>query len=111
MPHFYAINWIHREEYIRGGFVMLANDDADGRRTSIWSLAFSGVLLLLAIWAYEIHLVHAWSAAGLLIAAAAFAWTAWKFRQTSDRKHARRLFLGSLLYLPVVLVIALAGKA
>lgn len=111
MPHFYAINWIHREEYIRGGFVMLANDDADGRRTSLWSLAFSGVLLLLAVWAYQIHLVHAWSAVGLLITAAAFAWTAWKFRQTSDRKHARRLFLGSLLYLPVVLVIVLAGKA
>lgn len=111
MPHFYAINWLHREEYIRGGFVMLANNDEDGRRTSRWSLAFAGLLLVLAIWACQIHLVQVWSAVGLLLAGGAFVWLAWKFCQTSDRGRARRLFLGSLLYLPVVLAIALAGKA
>ena len=31
MPHFLAIAWMYREDYARGGFVMLPNFDLDGR--------------------------------------------------------------------------------
>jgi protoheme IX farnesyltransferase len=34
LPHFLAINWMYRDEYRKGGFVMLANDDEHGARTS-----------------------------------------------------------------------------
>ncbi len=33
MPHFLAIAWMYREDYARGGFVMLPNLDDDGAST------------------------------------------------------------------------------
>lgn len=110
MPHFYAINWMHREEYLRAGFVMLSNEDENGRRTSCEALFHALVLSLLAVWGALIPLVTWWSAAGLLLAAGCFAWQAWRFHRAPDRRKAMRLFLGSLLYLPVALALALAGK-
>ncbi len=41
MPHFLAINWMYRDEYRKGGFVMWANDDDSGRKTSFLCVLFS----------------------------------------------------------------------
>lgn len=34
LPHFLAINWMYGDEYRKGGFIMLANEDEHGVRTS-----------------------------------------------------------------------------
>lgn len=47
MPHFFAIAWVYREDYQKGGFVMLPAIDAAGRLTAIQIAIFS-VLLFLA---------------------------------------------------------------
>src|SRR5512140_2623268 len=31
LPHFMAISWMYREDYARGGFMMLSVKDSDGR--------------------------------------------------------------------------------
>lgn len=110
IPHFYAINWIHREEYQRAGFVMLANRDESGWRTGWMSFVFAVLLMALGIWAPLIALVHGWSSVALVIAGGYLTYLAWKFLQKRDRGSARHLFLGSLLYLPVALMVALAGR-
>jgi len=33
-PHFFALNWMYREDYKRGGFEMVAVNDERGDRTS-----------------------------------------------------------------------------
>jgi len=38
LPHFLAIDWMYRDRYLRGGCVMLANDDEEGRKTSLHAL-------------------------------------------------------------------------
>lgn len=111
MPHFYAINWLHREEYLRAGFVMLANEDESGERTARSALGHAFMLIALAVWAPWIPVTHWWSAAGLMLAGGAFLWLAWCFLRCRSRMGAKRLFFGSLLYLPVVLLLVLAGKA
>ena len=45
MPHFLAINWMYRDEYRRGGFIMWSNDDDSGSKTSALALAFAVLLL------------------------------------------------------------------
>ncbi|HYF36970.1 MAG TPA: protoheme IX farnesyltransferase, partial [Prosthecobacter sp.] len=60
LPHFLAINWMYRDEYRRGGFVMLANEDEAGARTSKHALGYSIATLLLMIYPVLEGLVHAW---------------------------------------------------
>jgi len=37
-PHFFALSWLHREDYARGGFKMIATNDPTGERSAqlIW---------------------------------------------------------------------------
>jgi len=104
LPHFLAINWMYREEYIRGGFVMWSNDDPLGEKTSRLAIIYSVLLALLAF--------HPWiagfaSPAFTVIALLHGGWLVWlsmQFRRQRDRSSARKLFLNTLLYLPVVLI-------
>ena len=50
LPHFAAINWMYREEYCKGGFVMWSNHDESGRKTARLALLFSICLLGVASW-------------------------------------------------------------
>ena len=44
-PHFYAIAWMFKDDYERGGFKMLPNIDPDGRRTFFLSLSAAALLI------------------------------------------------------------------
>lgn len=104
LPHFLAINWMYREEYIRGGFVMWSNDDPSGEKTSKLAVIYSALLALLA---FHPLLAGFASPAFTVVALAHGGWLLWlalKFRQQRDRASARKLFLNTLLYLPVVLI-------
>lgn len=103
MPHFYAIAWLYREDYERGGFPMLPVIDPEGRRTFRQILSWCVALLVLtvAIWWFEI--------AGMmflvvgLLAGLAFTWPAVRLILRPEPGRARTLFLASLVYLPVLL--------
>lgn len=104
LPHFLAINWMYREEYLRGGFVMWSNDDPSGEKTSRLAIIYSALLVLLAFHPWLGGFASPWFT---LIALAHGGWLlrlAVKFRQLRDRASARTLFLNTLLYLPVVLL-------
>jgi protoheme IX farnesyltransferase len=95
---------MYREEYIRGGFVMWSNDDPSGEKTSRLAIVYTVPLVLLSF--------HPWvagfaSPVFTFIALAHGSWLLWlavQFRKQRDRASARKLFLNTLLYLPVVLV-------
>lgn len=104
LPHFLAINWMYREEYRKGGFVMWANEDEGGGKTSTLSLLFSVASLALVF--------HPWLtgcvSAGFVVVAgvinAMLILLAWRFFKQRDRVAARKLFLFTLLYLPLMLI-------
>ncbi|MFT5470983.1 MAG: protoheme IX farnesyltransferase [Verrucomicrobiales bacterium] len=103
LPHFFAINWVHRGEYKRAGFVMLANSDDTGRKTSSWALIFALALVGLAIAAPWLEMCSWWSLIPGLAAALALVWLSLKFVQERSVKSARIVFFGTLIYLPVAL--------
>ena len=39
-PHFFALSWLHREDYARGGFQMVAVNDPLGTRSVIVMCAY-----------------------------------------------------------------------
>jgi protoheme IX farnesyltransferase len=108
IPHFLALAWMYREDYERGGFRMLPSVDSDGRITGRLAFVYAASLL---------PITAALSAAGVtgsefLVASQgvglAFLATGWFFLRDRSRPAARRLFLASILYLPIVLGLSVA---
>jgi protoheme IX farnesyltransferase len=103
LPHFFAIGWMYREDYVRAGFVMLSGKDQEGERTGRQS-AFFSVLLLVAsvtpIWCGIVSLVYLPIALslGTLFLALAF-----RFQRQRNLPTARHLFFASITYLPLLL--------
>ena len=104
MPHFMAIAWMYRRDYLAVGFPMLAVRDASGAKVAAWSLACATLLVgvtLLPVW-----LGYCGAAYGLAatVLGAWFLWKALVFLRPAGREQAaRRLFFASVLYLPLLL--------
>ena len=103
IPHFLALAWLYREDYARGGFRMLPAVDSEGRVTGRLAFVYAAALL---------PITAALSASGITggtfllasqVVGVAFVWMSWVFLRARSRQAARRLFLASILYLPVVL--------
>ena len=109
LPHFLAINWMYRDDYRRAGFVMWSNDDDSGARTSALALGFTLAMIPLAVWPAWDGFARGWVVAGLLGLTLWLLWLAWTFRRDRQRSSARRLFFATLAYLPVALILVLAG--
>ena len=102
MPHFLAIAWMYREDYKRAGFPLLPIIEPDGASTGRQAVMYAAALLPVSLapvaagMAGNAYLaVAAVMGIGFLALAARFAW----LRTATD---ARRLFFGSILYLPLL---------
>ncbi len=111
MPHFFALCWTYRKDYAAAGMKMISVTDPSGRRVSrrtfIWTVllvASSGLPTLLGYcsWYY-----FAFAAAlGLWILKSAITFLNPDRRET----EARRLFLISIAYLPLLLTLLVADR-
>jgi protoheme IX farnesyltransferase len=103
IPHFLALAWLYREDYARGGFLMLPAIDREGRLTGRLAFLYAASLLPItaALSAFGVTggaFLFSSQAVGL-----AFVGLGWLFLRARTQHAARRLFLASILYLPVLL--------
>jgi protoheme IX farnesyltransferase len=108
-PHFMAIAWIYRREYAAAGLKMLPVVDGTGRRAGLQavlaSLALLPVSLVPAAW-YPLG----WMYAGIALALGlGQVFLAMEFARRRDEFSARRLLRASLIYLPGVMGLLMAG--
>ena len=109
LPHFVAINWMYREQYEQAGFVMWSNGDESGARTAKLALGFSICMVLLMLVPPIAGFCALWAAGLGVLASARMVMLAGKFWQDRTRDSARRLFLYTLLYLPISLALLIIG--
>ncbi len=111
LPHFFAIAWMYREDYARGGFPMLSVVDPSGESTARQSVL--GVLALLI--ASLVPTFAGMTGIGYFFAALAiglaFLAFAVRFATRMSERNARALFLASIVYLPVLLALLAASGA
>jgi heme o synthase len=111
LPHFFAIAWMYRDDYARAGFQMISSDDATGARSASQSVFFCMILFVVAglpafiRMATVFYLLAAWVLGGLFIV------MAMRFLKTRTRNDARRLFITSVIYLPLLLGALVLCKA
>jgi len=109
LPHFAAINWMYRDQYQAGGFVMWSNGDDDGARTSRLAVVFSLAVVLLPLLPVLTGVTHGWFLLPGTVLGAIMLRLSMQFRRSRDRGDARKLFFFTLLYLPLVLFAAIAA--
>ncbi|PZR78341.1 MAG: protoheme IX farnesyltransferase [Chthoniobacterales bacterium] len=103
MPHFFAIAWICRHDYECAGFRMLSRDDESGVRSASQAVLFCiGLLLIGGIPAF-IGMAHPLYLVAELTLGGAFTALALRFHAAGNLRNARLLFLGSIIYLPLLL--------
>ncbi len=103
LPHFLAIGWLYREDYARGGFPMLAVTDQDGASTGRQAVLYATALLPVTLAAGLLAAAGAGYLWGALVLGLAFLACAAAFAWKRTVGAARRLFLASVLYLPLLL--------
>ena len=110
LPHFLAIAWMYREDYAKGGFVMLPLVDRDGTRTGRSAVSHTLGLLPVSLSPFVLHVSGALYLFGALALGLVFLWCAMRFAREMDRLSARRLFFASILYLPLLLGLMVFDK-
>ena len=102
LPHFFAIAWIYRDDYRRSGFKMLSLEDPTGKRTSVQMVFYGGLLFISSTAIFIIgqgSIVYLLSAVILGLGLLAIIYL---FFLESSVENARKVFLASIIYLPVL---------
>lgn len=111
LPHFFAIAWMCRDDYARAGFRMISSDDATGARSASQSVFFCILLLVLAGLPSFVQITGALYLPIELVLSGAYTAMAMRFLRTQRVEDARRLFLASIVYLPLLLLTMVLTKA
>lgn len=103
IPHFLALAWIYREDYRLGGLAMLSVQDPEGESTSRQALVYALALIPVSLLPTAYGIVGVAYFLCALLAGIVYLGLAFALVRHRDLRRARRLFVGSLLYLPLVL--------
>jgi protoheme IX farnesyltransferase len=108
-PHFLAIALMYKDDYSSAGYRMLPAFDRDARFTRAEILGFAVILVIVTMVPIQSH-VNWLYWAGMGIAGVFLLYHTGKLVRSSSTVMASRLLHASVLYLPVVLGIMIAGK-
>jgi protoheme IX farnesyltransferase len=104
MPHFFAIAWLYREDYARGGIRVLSVSHPNGHRLLIETLFFSMAMIAASLAPYWLGYADGRYAITVLLL---MGWLAWELKNLVfailQNKGKSNLFIFSLIYLPVLL--------
>jgi protoheme IX farnesyltransferase len=109
MPHFLAIAWMCREDYARAGLPMLPVVEPDGRSTAQQVVLYASVLVPVSLLPTLLGVAGRTYFAGALALGAGFLVLGLQFARRRSNVSARRLFLGSISYLPLLWALMLAN--
>jgi protoheme IX farnesyltransferase len=102
MPHFLAIAWMYRHDYAAAGIPLLPVTDPDGRRTGQQALLYAAALWPVSLMPALVGLAGARYSLLATALGLAFIALAALFARRRSMATARRLFLLSIVYLPLL---------
>lgn len=108
IPHFLALAWMYRDDYAHGGFRMLPVVDASGQVTCRMMILYSALLIPVSTAACFFGFAGAWFGVAALALGLVMVYLSLRLRREKTRQNARRVFLASVIYLPLVLIVLVA---
>jgi len=110
LPHFFAIAWMCRADYQAGGFKMLPSVDPQGNHTAAVMITTAALMIPVALLPIVvIPELAGWAtgAAAVVLGIGLVAMSI-RFARTRTDKDARAVFFGSIIHLPVYLIVLVA---
>jgi protoheme IX farnesyltransferase len=108
MPHFLAIAWLFRDDYERAGMPLLPVIEPDGGSTGRQSVLYTAALIPVSFLPTAVGLATVWYMAGAIVLGAVLLLMSLEFSATRNVATAKRLFFGSIIYLPMLWIVLLA---
>jgi protoheme IX farnesyltransferase len=110
IPHFMAIAWLYRDDYSKAGFPMLPVIEPDGRRTGRQAVIYAAALLPASV-VPELVGMSGWMYPAIaVVLGSTLLWLAVRFAATRSDSAARQLFVGSIIYLPLIWIAMICSK-
>ena len=101
---------MYREDYARAGFPMLPVLEPDGRSTGRQAVLYAAALVPLSLAPSLMRMAGTVYFGGALVLGLGFLWLTVRFARTRSIRDARRLFFGSITYLPLLWILMIANK-
>lgn len=109
-PHFLAIAWMYRHEYAKAGVLMLPVVEPAGRLTAQQIVVFTLILVPFSLAPFFIGLNGAVYLIGASVLGLWFIWESIKFARTKTDAQAKKLLRVSIIYLPILFLLAVLNK-
>lgn len=111
IPHFWAIGYLGFDDYNKAGYKFIPQaDGAVANRIKLQSLAITLFMTVASLFFIFIDAFSLVAVSLMIISGLGFTYTAYKFLKQTDRSTALQLMFGSIIYLPLVLVIMMIDK-
>ena len=111
LPHFLAIAVMYRDDYARAGLPMLPLMEQDGVMTARQTALYGAALIPISLFPTVLGVSGPWYFAGAALLSVAFFAVALRAAWHRSADAARQLFLASVLYLPILLILLAADRA
>lgn len=110
LPHFMALAWMYREDYARGGFIMLPAVDPTGQVTAQTMVLTSLLLVPVGLLATMYGIAGWWFAVASIVLGLWLSVESFQFLRLRTDASARRVFFTSITYLPLLLFILVIDR-
>ena len=110
LPHFLAIAWMCRDDYARANMPMLSVVDRDGRMTGRQAVLWSATLIPISELPFLLNMTGPIYAVSALVLGLGMLALAFRFLIRRSNENARALFLGSIIYLPLLWIVMVVGR-
>ena len=110
LPHFLAIAWMYRDDYARAKMPMLPVIDVDGVMTGRQAVMYSAALVPVSVLPMLFGLAGRAYGVGALMLGMFLTIVAMVFAMKRSRENARMLFLSSITYLPLLLILMAVAR-
>ncbi|MBF0353139.1 MAG: protoheme IX farnesyltransferase [SAR324 cluster bacterium] len=110
LPHFFAISWLCRDDYQKGGFKMLSMGDNEGSATAQQMLLNTLPLIVFSIIPYMTGFCGDSYMLTSIILGGIFLFGVGRFYYFRDNISARWVFIISIIYLPILLSVMVVDR-
>jgi heme o synthase len=110
IPHFMAIAWLYRDDFGRAGFPLLPVINPDGMSTARQAILFSLLLIPVSLVPFGVQMTGPSYAAGAIAGGVALLGLSISFAVSRTNERARRLFIGTITYLPLLWALMIADR-
>jgi protoheme IX farnesyltransferase len=109
-PHFYAIAWMYREDYARGGIKMLPVIEPDGESTAQRIVACSILLIPISLLPRLLGMTGSIYAGVAIAGGLALLYVGLRLGRERTFARARHMLLASVFYLPALLTVMVIDR-